>query len=57
MERLDDLKSNHWAGPAEERRYGTMANSAALVLAIILISAPWLTGVAWLTVYLWTKSN
>jgi hypothetical protein len=51
MERLDDLKSNRWTLGADERRYGPIANSAARGLAIILITAPWLTGAAWLTVY------
>lgn len=57
MESLDNIKPASWASSAKGRRPGPLANSAAMVLAVILISAPWLTGAAWLMVYFWNKLN
>lgn len=57
VEPRDNIKLTGWASSAKEQRLGPLANSAAIVLAAILISAPWLTGAAWLLVYFWTKLN
>jgi hypothetical protein len=57
MEQLDDLNSAPWTRRSADRQYSPLANSAALVLAIILICAPWFTGAAWLAVYFWHKPN